>query len=700
MSKTSSLSLLEAFDNLSTFSCASSMQDIALCQDFDLEMKGLELHVSSVIGFACDLSQKELEQMVHNTLLVVSDHLKEASKMQKRSAQMQLKVTKTTASMMQLSLEALQNLGQILPAEVGKHLEHSEAMQQVSQLHRKTFGDRKVTALAPLARHVLSEKFRPPIGGIYELGQKELHNVLHHLEYLFEDTLYELYFLQKATGPFWLDQETLHHMQAYEDFHELLSNPNKRDPLYQALCKVYSMKARFIWNESERELEQFLKSNVNSNDYPLSNHLRKAIVALKLAAFMHEEGSELTGEKQSYHYGSDFWLFLREALEDETWKKIAQECRQGEKFARWLPVYELVISWIEASLHFDEAGVTKEALAHVPLSGEPTIEGIWGLEQMSRALDLYVEKKTMGVFKRGLEQIQMWRRYYGFDPHLMGHAPLALKKFALKGRVITPWLMAAPVHQICVEKAKICPEWSMTYVGVNSLKHDKALWVDLHTPTSWLEQSRAEVTHHWAQEEGLHYVAMPLNGVLALNAAQTSEFMNTLKQFIRDPIHHFEFAKYSESLLEGLMLCIWRNFFGMKNRLTSHEARAFADLLSLFLLLKETDESGHQHLISLSKDGLDQSLFVVSGLMMLCKLYQEGKWNKEDLDELMVFLHARPLLFRCRPFLTELVERLCHMLAALEEMAAIYGHEAFVRGVDQCWQSAGGTGCLDLKWNV
>lgn len=695
MAKSSSLSLLEALDTLSTFSSASSIQDIALCEDFDLNIDGLELHVSSLKALACDLSQKELEHVVHNTLLVVSDHLKEASKMQKRSAQLHLKVSRTTANVMQLSTEALNNLGQILSQEVGEHLQKSEAMTQVSQLHRKVFGERKVM---PLARKNSSGRVRPQVSGLYEMGQKELGSLLHHLEYLFEDTLYELYFLQKASGPFWLDQELIHHMQAYEDFHELLASHSKHDPLYQALCHIYTMKARFVWSECETELDEFLKSSVNTNDYPLSNHVRKALVALKLAAFMHEEGSDVTSEKQSYHYGSDFLLFLRDALNDDLWKKIAHECRGHDKSTKWTPLYNLVNAWLETSLQFDEMKVAKEALAQVPVAVEASIEGIWGLDLMSQALRLFVEKKTMGVFQRSLEQVQIFRRYYGFDPHLMGHSPCPLHGLYFKGQKITQWLMAAPIHQTQVEKASIAPEWSKKYVEKNLLKNERALWVDLEAPHSWLDQARTQAVAAWAHEEGLYLKSLPLNGVAISAQGDSALFIQSLKQSLVDSCGDFSLVQGQQVNLDALILVVWRNFFGMKNRLTQAEERAFSDMVSLMLLLVAFERSEKTSLVYLSKDGLDGSLFMGAALMMLAKLYQEGKWTKEDLEELMAFIHSRPLIFRCRLFLADHLQRLCSLLAAFEEMATVYGHEAFVRAIDGCYQSLGREGALGLSW--
>lgn len=697
------IGIIEAVETLSSLADINPETDIGLVREHQLSVQGEGIYYQTV-HWLSTTTPSDLVNQMQDIFKVVLRYLKdfyqtEYERLSDPTAIEEIKtvmvlvgeaahkVDKVTSTIFNTTtkiteLHEFKNLQEFYRNKIAKRIGEDRLQKWVSGLAQQA-GDRRAT-IELRGRKKVSSK-----------------NVFVDLDSVKKDLNYELFFLRKENGTRYFNNNLIRNIKLVCDFGTYFDPSTTVDPLAQIdeeTDYAIHLAAVQLLGKSARVVEEFFKESGKRKKGSLSEILRKACMALMLAA---NQNNLLRNKpaKCSSAYFTDFQLFLREALASSRYQKMVAypssnldehrwiEMRMIQQFCRLLyhdlrgleSHHALLEQWMEQG-----AAARKKEDKKLPDSlGEE-------LNQRAHNLKEAIKHHPQGPLRKALKLLETYGDTH-FDTIEQQNLPDYNYSLLLPRQKVDCLRLPSPTRQEFIHKATLFPEF---YNFLHSYLHGHAqehhLLINLQDRTAWNEHVRSVTLEEFGKKLkkgkkcALTVVTLAKDtdfyhqSDAYLNVNQAEEFIDLFEEQLESGLGGFYFSSEIKQAVIGkwskaAMKAIHEVFFQSRNVLTRSARCVFIDLFYLLLTLKLIEITHASSFSFTCKDGVDTGPAASAMLPAFVSLLNGVKWTPFDQENLDVVLFAPALFMR---------ERMVH-LDRLDRVVGAINH------VESCMKEEG-----------
>ncbi|MCF7806858.1 MAG: hypothetical protein K9M13_04335, partial [Simkaniaceae bacterium] len=505
-----------------------------------------------------------------------------------------------------------------------------------------------------------------------------------------KDSGYELLYIKKENGKPFISSQLLKNMKLITEFDEMIIDIVGDDPLiYVNIIRDRDaiVTANEIVHSVKSELNKFVKEARIHPENSLAQSVYKAIIAL-LAAANKENMIRSKRQKSCLAYFRDFHYYLREALNNEEYIRLAEGHTLKDPFDK-LAVHLIHQLCGHFFLHAGDQTESVEFIKQMIKRGQLKKPTSHRFSMWSWILDCYDSVQHLlshypnGPLMKSLDAFREEGYKQGYTPIDQDNFPCELFKFKSAGHQAICIRLPSPTSQKVINKAKIVDEFKGFIRFFSETKdHQKLLIFNLQDRTSWQEHARAESLEKLQEDPELaaHLVVISIpkdtdfyfqaNEYVDLNEAGAFK-EQMLSQLKKGEACGFYFPKTMNqnkmhSFVEKAVEAIHKVFFDEKNILTRKNRLDFIEILYHFIELYFIFTL-KPALISFScKDAIDTGACASFGLYGFLKLLlPELSWSEEEKDLALKLIFAPALLVRERNVEIRRLSRIISILALI-----------------------------------
>jgi hypothetical protein len=408
--------------------------------------------------------------------------------------------------------------------------------------------------------------------------------------------------------------------------------------------------------------------------------------------------------KTCSEYFIDFHFFLRKALNSEEYQRfIVYPPKKSARLAHCLldtvhslcgalftsvHGYQELLPVFEKILHDAE---NTQSTEHTKAAEESQM--LWSsLASAFSALKRLAKLHVNGPLEKVLEILELGT-YHVFDPISQSNIPFQHYSLYLNQAKMTNLRIPSPTSQEFIHKSRITEELKgfLRYYSKSQLNR-KHLLFNLQDRTSWKEHTRCVVL------EELQDVRQFSKSLSVITLAKDTEFYNQVAPYHQDNHAEVFMAHFKENLedescgfyfpkslkrklfpqvIEGLMECVHKVFFGGMNVLTVNNRRDFIEIFYLFLQLKILELAQPDSFSFTCKDGIDTGGAASAELYAFLKILNSKNYSDNDVEHINYILNIAPLLLRERVLLTDKFDRMISAIKRVEVTKEEIGEKKF-----------------------
>lgn len=529
------------------------------------------------------------------------------------------------------------------------------------------------------------------------------------------DKEYELFFLQREDGTYFLNQNLLREIRLICQFGMEIQDKEKENPLeriknwYDSTILIVS---KMILKELEDLLKDFFQESMKYKDMELVATVNKACMALMLSANT-KNLIQNKPKKVCRQYFNDFIQYFREAITSEEYKKL--QTYPPPSSQRLLNIMMELISefafvLFEHGLHscdvneviadLIEEGETICGRSHPKKPKTQQISQLWEqLRSDYKHINLALQNYPNGPVYKVLESIQ--ESYYSdqFDTLMQDNIPSEVFYFNKGGKQdkLSILRLPSPTHQELVQHVHITDEFKALLDRLTQDKR-KLLLINLQDRNSWREYNRSIALEQLAQyalyTDTLYVITLTKDSEFYhqegnykdLDDAQ--EFKKIFKEQLDSPDCGYYFSPFIKkqlfgSFIDEMMDTIHRFFFFSKKILTNQNRQNFIELFYYFLTLKCIDIVDPYSMSFTCKDGIDVGSSMAVGFFTLMKMIDNQTFSSCDMHQLYMMIFAIPLFIRERTLHKERFNRMVSSIQSvqnkLNEFSKEKGHKEILK---------------------
>ncbi len=586
-------------------------------------------------------------------------------------------------SMMQLAGEAVDKVGQYTELFQGAHAK-DETISEFKKLQQ--FYLAKVFSKVQKDIHAESWELESEVHG----GDEE-RQVLKDLDMVRQDQNYELFYVTHDDGTPFYTSNLLRHLRMVGNFDETFISVEREDLLSKleiALDRDLHLSAQRLLQECSDLIDIFYKEALHHKDNETIMHVSNAIMALLLASNPKNLKHNSAG-KYATDYWNDFEMYLRWALQTDTYSKWRDEAKLSE-------MNHVSLKLMHRMSHalFLRIGTRQEDMSLLySIVGKEldTSHSIWtSLAEAEKKIVQALQSHPSGPLMKVLKMFRQGQEKMGFNPLLQGNAPNQFFTLSTEELHTTVVHTPAPVHQFTLEKGEITAEFKGYLHALGDRSH---LYVNLQDRTSWKEELRCKLLEDLSEKGEfsgtLHLVTLPKDtdfyhqinhfGEMS-DAAQFCK--TTLEQVLGGTEMGFYFPKGDspKNWIEPLVKFIHTQFFSGSKILDRKQRLDFIEILYFFIVLRYLDQEKPDVMNLSCKDGIDSGAAASASFYGYTRMLStKAPWTQHDRDCFLFAFFIPALFVRHRSIDTRRIQR---TLSALEhfELAIKADRDGVLKG--------------------
>lgn len=617
--------------------------------------------------------------------LVIHNYLKDVN----RSQDVDQKLAKGVQSIIQLASEAANKLDRVLQQQglKGERFSSSKEFTDLIGFYKDTLKKRFEESLRKEEdwyKEWVDEDFDP-----VDIQRKGLRD----LEIVTKDKHYELFFLTKEDGTRFYNKSLLRHLRLVADFETLLLSQNEEDPIVRMeriKDRLTSKIARSI-KESTRDLfQKWLRLASKRDQERIVRLFYQAYIALTFAAepiHLIEEGAK----KSCLSYFSDFQNYLRELLFDMGYGRLIDNPPdETDRFSNYFLelVHALCFAIFSQKFDYDRALsyiyqlIGKELKNQEKNSLNPShLATYHQIMEIHEVLGKELNKHPSGPLFKVIEIFQQLEEHTVFDPYMMRNLGSKFFDFKIQKLTGSVYLLPCPTLQTQIDQAQSIPE----YEGVlrNFVKNnEKVLWVNLQDRTSIEEFARCreleKISINAEFQAVLSLLTLPVSTTFYMQSEDYLKlhdkkqfkkvFLDQLMSGIDCGYYYPKELHLNREIYEKIIHEVELIAFKEKKELTRKNRLDWIEMVYLFLILKSMELIKPQHIVFISKDGVDVGAVTMAAMYALIKMLDPQSNWKEGEKELFVSMHFLPALME-RERIVDL-HRLNRTISAISVLAS------------------------------
>lgn len=522
----------------------------------------------------------------------------------------------------------------------------------------------------------LSKQFHPKEK--YSLKAKHALQTAHvfvDMDSVKKDTDYELFYIRKEDGSRFFNPRLIRNMKVICELNEVFPDGVEEGALLSLDIwrdRAANGYAKQILKEALPSIDKFCKDSFRKNDSPFVKTLKKALMALFLAANPNNLSHNIP-LKNCADYLHDFQVYLRESLKYEH----SQEVLQVLSYA----IYTCLV--IDMEFAAMVRGVIESTRDQLHESGENVI---------SRASDGVVErlKADNALLERAFKTNSNGPLHFimqslddgdfnRFDPLLQNNLPSKFYELKVGDGVCEVVRCPSPNTQEFIQEAPINPEFK-EFLKECITKQKQCLLFNYQDRITWREQQRALSLEELADRDEfiqcLSVVTLPKDTEFYYQSAPYNKennaevFKKELIAQVEDPSSGFYIPqrikeKIPEDFLQKTVNRIHQKYFSGKNILLQGHRQDFIEIFYLFFEQEIIRIVSPQYLGFVCKDGVDVGGLSAAQYFIFNKHIESSQFSEEDYDLLDMMLYAPSMLIRERLPIRDRFNRFMEALKAV-----------------------------------
>lgn len=546
------------------------------------------------------------------------------------------------------------------------------------------------------------------------IGKKsgQTKHVFVDLESVKKDSEYELFFLRKEDGTRFFSPRLVRNVKLVSDFGGYFGEVKSDEPLtnigiwqdrFAHLC------AKNIMGALRQHIDKFYRESMQYKDNELVECLNKALMALMLCCNPHNLMHHLP-IKDCRDYFNDFRYFLRESLSLVDYHKMItyppkktsklSMCLLNTAHYLCLALYTQItgLQSMTGMMHAIIQQAHQERSREHQRNAEKSHD-LWNrLVNDYAALLRLLKRHPNGPINKILDALEEGK-IKEFDPLMQGNIPSQLfTLYAQQNKVVfSRW--PSPTRQEFIHKVSVIDEFKgflRTCAHGNMIS--KCLVINFQDRTSWKEHFRCLAIEDLPNHESF------ARHIDVVTLAKDTEFYHQLAPYNEDNhaetfIQHFKEHLMDEScgnifpknmqkelynnFIAGVLEGIHRVFFSNKNILLREHRMDFIEIFYLFLQLKIVEMSKADIVGYTCKDSIDIAGAAGAQLFIFLKFLQQERLSENDQEQLDVMLYGPPLLERERLMLPDRFNRMLSAIKVLETVRHQIGHNNFSKAIQE-----------------
>lgn len=703
------IGIIEAVETLSSLADLNPETDIGLVREHQLSVQGEGIYYQTVhwlstttpsdlvsqmqdifkvvLRYLKDFYQTEYERLSDPSAI---DEIKTVMVLVGEAAHKVDKVTSTIFSTCAkiTELHEFKNLQEFYKNKIAKRIGEDHLQKWVAGLAQQA-GDRRAT-IELRGRKKVSSK-----------------NVFVDLDSVKKDLNYELFFLRKENGTRYFNANLIRNIKLVCDFGTFFDPSSAVDSLAQIDEETdygIHLAAVQLLGKSARVVEEFFKESGKRKKGSLAEILRKACMALMLAANPRNLLKNKPA-KASSAYFADFQLFLREALASSRYQKMVAYPSSNLDEHRWIEMR--LIQLFCRLLYHDLRGLEShhallEQWVQTAASKKETTTNSLGEELNQRANNLKeaISNHPQGPLRKALKLLETYGDTH-FDTLEQQNLPDYNYSILLPRQKVDCLRLPSPTHQEFIHKATIFPEFYNflhSYLHGHSKEHH--LLINLQDRTSWSEHVRSVVLEEFGKklQKGKNCALTVVTLAKDTdfyhqsdayhNVNQAEEFMDLFEEQLESGLGGFYFSSEIKQAVIGkwskmAMKAIHEIFFQGKNVLTRSARCVFIELFYLLLTLKLIEVTKASSFSFTCKDGVDVGPAASALMPVFVSLVNGVKWTPFDRENLDVVLFAPALFMRERMIHLDRLDRTVAAINHIENCVKEDGEAGFKKNVQK-----------------
>lgn len=570
-------------------------------------------------------------------------------------------------AMMQLAGEAVHKVGQYTELFQGAHAKEA-TISEFKKLQK--FYLSKV--FTKLQKESLEEPWE--VEGVQD---DEKRQVLKDLDTVRHDLLYDLFYITHDDGTPFYTSNLLRHLRMVGNFDETFVSTEREDFMSKidvALDRHLHLSAQKVLEECSDLIDLFYKEAYKHKESQKLMETSKGVMALLLAANPKNLRHNSPG-KCSMDYWNDFVIYLRTALASEAPKSGALE-KTTQKL-----LHKMCLTL------FLKTGTRQDHIVadFVEKKLDPAHSMWHTLGQTYEKLQEELQKYPSGPLMKILQMFRKEEEKMGFDPMLQKNVPGLFFTLTNDELHTTVMHMAAPIHQITIERGEVTEEFKGYLRSLGEKKH---LYINLQDRTSWRENLRCTLLEDLSKtgefSPNFHLMTLPKDTDFYHQLKHFSEVSDS-QQFLTSCVEQiaagaengFYFPKSPKKWLEPLVRLIFTEFFQAPAQLDRKQRLDFIEILYFFITLMVVEMEKPDVLNFSCKDGIDAGAGASSAFYGFTRMLStKSAWTASDRDAFIYSLILPALFTRHR--LIDL-RRIQRTLSALEHFElALKAHRSSI----------------------
>jgi hypothetical protein len=527
------------------------------------------------------------------------------------------------------------------------------------------------------------------------------------LESVRKDLDYELFYLKKEDGSRYFNPRLIRNLKLVDDFGGYFNE--KKADLFEGIGSWRNKEAQSnaveIIRASKNSIEKFFSETAQIRDDELVEGMRKAVMALMLAALPHHLAEDSL-VKNCSGYFDDFLFYLRRLMHTSEYQHlIAYPPKKSDRLYHVVELAHLLCKTLYTHLSAEQENVAqfhrvlqqcKDALSEEHRQVEAVSDTLHSpLLGDYAALEMMIKFHPNGPIHLILESLEDGK-YHEFDPLILQNLPSNLFALYAQDSIYRFMRCPTPTSQESIQKAVVNDEFKgfLRACGHDPLIN-KCLIINFQERDLWKERARAEAIEDLADHETfakqVAVLTLPKENAFYHQAYpyqdnfQAELFMKELRKQIMKhdggfliPEKGFD-KKALSAFVDWLASSIHRVFFSEKNVLSHQQRLDFIEIFYLFFQLKVIEQIKPDLIAFVCKDGLDISSTAAAELFVFVKLLSQERLSENDREHLDWMLHAPCLMHRERMLLPERFYRFLQLVKLLESSRSLYGRVNFVK---------------------
>lgn len=539
------------------------------------------------------------------------------------------------------------------------------------------------------------------------LGSRQMKHVFIDLESVKKDSEYELFFLKKEDGTRFFSPRLIRNIKLITDFGSSLKDDQEAETLFAVeewYDKLACECARNMIHATKGYIEKFCHIAGQAKEQDLVIFLRKALIALMMAANPYHMLRRVDEMKSCRHYFHDFQLFLRRCLRSMEYQRLMAYPPEkthklsccildllqvlGMTFYTQLTGIEEIIGKVNALI-----AQATEKLSSAHKDAAKSANRLWTkLAGEYEAMTRLLKGNEAGPLNRLLSVLQEGDCQQ-FDPILQGNLPSVLYSLYVQEKRFLFARWPSPTYQTFIHKASVNEEFKAFLHACEHGRHmNKVLVFNFQDRVTWKEHFRSSVVEDLPEHESfakhIDVVTLAKDTEFYYQQApyhhdhRAEVFIDKFKKQFGDQHGGFLIPASLKKELLGTFIpealnVVHRIFFSEKEELSLEERRDFIEIFYLFLELKII-ECLKPDVIGFScKDGLDVTCAASATLFSFLKLLSQERLSENDQEHLDLILYGPCLITRERVMIPERFQRMLSAIKAIEQVRGQYGQAGF-----------------------